>query len=129
MTALTMKHTRQVVMLIARRQIPLILLVLLTSCSAQSTCYVTPTPDTPCPAEPCHTLSEYVASQNFNNLPVTTTIEFLSGIHTLEQTIFVTNLTRLTLHGDSSSLPVVTSRIECTWPAGFVFTDITELYI
>ena len=41
----------------------------------------------------------------------------------------MTNLQQLALHGDSSSLPEVTSRIECTWPAGFVFTDITELYI
>ena len=56
-------------------------------------------------------------------------MEFLSGNHTLEQTISVTNLTWLTLNGDSSSVPEVTSTIECTWPAGFVFTDITELYI
>ena len=118
-----------VLMLLSRRRIPLLLLMLLTSCSARSTYYVTPIPDTPCPGEPCHTLSEYVAGQYFNNLPVNTTMEFLPGSHTLEQTISVINLTWLTLHGDSSSLPVVTSRIECTWPAGFVFTNISELYI
>ena len=56
-------------------------------------------------------------------------MEFLPGNHTLGQTISVTNLAWLTLQGDSSSLPEVTSRIKCTWPAGFVFTDITELYI
>ena len=56
-------------------------------------------------------------------------MEFLPGNHTLERTISVTNLTWLTLHGDSSSLPEITSRIECTWPAGFVFTDIRELHI
>ena len=122
-------HVIHVVMLISRWQISLLLLMLLTSCSAQSTYYVTPTPDTPCPGEPCHTLSEYVAGQYFNNLPVNTTMEFLPGNHTLEQTISVTNLTWLTLRGDSSSLPEVTSRIECTWPAGFVFTNITELHI
>ena len=113
-------------MLLSRWQISLPILMLLSSCSAQSTYYVTPTPDTPCPGEPCHTLSEYAADYN---LPVNTTMEFLPGNHTLEQTISVTNLPRLTLHGDSSSLPEVTSRIECTWPAGFVFTDISELYI
>ena len=123
-----MEHTRTI-MLITGWQIPLLLLVLLTSCSAQSTYYVTPTPDTPCPGEPCHTLSEYVAGQFFNNLPVNKTMEFLPSNHTLEQIISVTNLTCLTLHGDSSSLPEVTSRIECTWPAGFVFTNISELYI
>ena len=41
----------------------------------------------------------------------------------------VTNLTWLTMQGNSSSLPEVTSRIVCSWPAGFVFTKITELHI
>ena len=125
-----MEHNEfSVLMLLSRWQIPVLLLMLLTSCTAQSTYYVTPTPDTPCPGEPCHTLSEYVAGQYFNNLPVNTIMEFLPGNHTLEQTISVTNLKWLTLHGDSSSLPEVTSRIECTWPAGFVFTNITEQHI
>ena len=56
-------------------------------------------------------------------------MEFLPGNHTLNQTISVTNLTSLTLLGDSSSLLEITSRIVCTWPAGFVFTGITELHI
>ena len=125
---LLMEHVVSTALLLTWQKL-LLLLMLLTSCSAQSTYYVTPTPDTPCPGEPCHTLSEYVAGQFFNNLPVNTTMEFLPGNHTLEQTISVTNLTWLTLHGDSSSLPKVTSKIECTWPAGFVFTNIAELHI
>ena len=128
MAALTVKRSSHVDILLSRWQL-MLLLFLLGSCSAQSTYYVTPTPDTPCPGEPCHTLSEYVAGQYFNNLPVNTAMDFLPGNHTLEQTISVTNLTWLTLHGDSSSLPEVTSRIKCTWPAGFVFTNISELYI
>ena len=123
-----MEHVSSTALLLTWQKL-LLLLVLLTSCSAQSTYYVTPTPDTPCPGEPCHTLSEYVADQYFNNLPVNTRIEFLPGSHTLEHTISVTNTTWFTLHGDSASLPDVTSRIECTWPAGFVFTNITELHI
>ena len=35
----------------------------------------------------------------------------------------------LTLLGSPSSIPEVTSRIICTWPAGFVFSGITKLYI
>ena len=107
----------------------LLLLVLLTSCSAQHIYYVAPTPDTPCPGEPCHTLSQYVADNGFKNLPVKAKIEFLPGNHTLEKTISMQKLTQLTLHGDSSFLPEDASRIVCTWPAGFVFTDITELHI
>ena len=128
MTALTMERSSYVDILLSRWQL-ILLLFLLGSCSAQSIYYIAPTPNTPCPGEPCHTLSEYVADQYFNNLPANTAMEFLPGNHTLEQTISVTNLTWLTLYGDSSSLPEVTSRIVCTWPAGFVFTDITELYI
>ena len=57
-------------------------------------------------------------------------MEFLPGNHTLEQTMSVTNLMCFTLHGDSSSLPELTSRIACTSSlAGFVFTDITGLHI
>ena len=107
----------------------LLLFVLLTSCSAQSTYYVTPTPDTPCPGEPCHTLSEYAAGQFFKNRRVSTIMEFLPGNHSQEQTISVTMLSRLALHGDSSSLPEITTRIVCSWPARFVFTKITELHI
>ena len=128
MAALTMERSNHVDILLSRWQL-MLLLFLLGSCSAQSIYYVTPTPDTPCPGEPCHTLSEYVAGQYFNNLLVNSTMEFLPGNHTLEQTISVTNLTWLTLRGDSSSLPEVTSRIECTRPAWFIFTGITELHI
>ena len=125
-----MEHNEvTILMLISRWRISLLLLMLLTSCSAQSTYYVTPTPDTPCPGEHCHTLSEYVAGQYFNNLPANTTMEFLPGNHTLEQTISVTNLPQLALCGASASLPEVTSRIECTQPAGFIFVGITELHI
>ena len=123
-TALTMEHTSCVNML-------LFLMLIVASCSSQSTYYVTPTPDTPCPGsgEPCHTLSEYVAGQYFSNLPVDTRMEFLPGNHTLEQTIFVTNLPRLAFHGDSASPPGITSMIECTWPAGFIFKNISKLHI
>ena len=123
-----MEHKVSAAMLLTWQKF-LLPLMLLTSCSAQSTYYVTPTPDTPCPGEPCHTLSEYVAGQYFHNLPVNTIMEFLPGNHTLEQTISVTNLPRLALHGNSSSLPEITTWIVCTWPAGFVFTKITELHI
>ena len=107
----------------------ILLLMLFTSCSGRITYYVTPVPDVPCPGEPCLTLSEYVADRYFQNLTINTTMEFLPGNHSLKQTISVTNMTWLTLHGDSSSLPEVTSRVVCMWPAGFIFTNISELHI
>ena len=122
----SMEHAASTALLLSRQK-SLLLLVLLTSCSAQSTYYVTPTPDTPCPGEPCHTLSEYAVDWHFLN---NTTMEFLPGNHTLEQTMSVTNLSGLTLRGDLSSLPEIASRIFCTISsAGFVVRDITGLHI
>ena len=66
---------------------------------------------------------------------------FLPGDHNLNRTISVGTLSStqaahqphsdlsLTLLGSPSSLPEVTSRIICTWPAGFHFSGITELNI
>lgn len=110
-------------------QFPVLLLLLHASCSGQSVYYVTPSPDTRCPGEPCHTLSEYATGHYFQNMTPNTTMDFLPGNHSLEQTISITNVMEFTLYGDASSLPEVTSRIVCTWPAGFVFTRVTELYI
>ena len=112
----------------------LLLLILLTSWSTQSTYYVTPTPDTPCLEEPCHTLSQYVTEQYFESFTGNVRMEFLPGNHTLEQTISLENLalTKLTLHGDSSSFPAVTSRIMlniCDSRGGLVFAGNTKLHI
>ena len=126
----------------------LFILTNLPSYSTQTTYYVTPTPETPCPGEPCRTLSQYTELY-FKNLGSNTTLVFLPGNHTLSHTIaiavgtaattWMTNTVinrsfnyshpSLTLLGSPSYLPEVTSRIVCTWPAGFVFSSITELYI
>ena len=111
--------------------------------STQNTFYIKPTTDTPCPGEPCHTLSQY-GEQYFQNFSSNATLVFLRGDHTLNFTISVGTVSNswddsqpdhyyppssLTLLGNSSSLPEMTSRIVCTWPAGFHFSGITELHI
>ena len=111
--------------------------------STQNTYYIKPTADTPCPGEPCHTLSQY-GEQYFKNFSTNTTLVFLPGDHTLNFTISVGTVSNswddsqpdhyyppssLTLLGSPSSLPEMTSRIVCTWPAGFRFSGITELHI
>ena len=108
----------------------------------QNTYYIKPTADTPCPGEPCHTLSQY-GEQYFQNINSNATIVFLPGDHTLNFTISVEILSNswgdsrrdyypssfLNLLGSPSSLPEITSRIMCTWPAGFLFSGITKLHI
>ena len=129
------------------------LLLLLTamtvsSFSEHSINYITPTPNTPCPGDPCHTLSQYSEQYYWSNFSSNTTLVFLPGDHTLNFTIsvgsvsnYTTELNKtsmkyfyyphpsLTLLGSPSSLPEVTSRIVCSWPAGFIFSGITELHI
>ena len=120
-----------------------------TLCSTENTYYITPTPDTPCPAKPCHTLSQY-AEQYFQNFSTNLTLVFLPGDHTLDRTVSIgTHSTyvdwwgnttthqpehyyfhsSVTLLGSPSLLPEVTSKIVCTRPAGFAFSGITELHI
>ena len=122
----------------------LFVLYSLPSCSTDNTYYVTPTPDAPCPGEPCHTLSQ-CAEHDFKNFSSNTTLVFLPGDHTLNHTISFgltdtlsdwMNTTHyhypyhsLTLLGSPSSLPEATSRIICTRSAGFAFSGITELHI
>ena len=130
-----------------KKIIPL-LIVYFPLCCTQNTYYITPTPDTPCPGEPCHTLSQY-GQRYFQNLSSNATLVFLPGDHTLTYTISVGTVPdspsathayqldnpypSLTLLGSpylpGSTLPEISSKIKCTWPAGFVFSDIVELHI
>ena len=122
------------------------LLIIFPLYDTQNTYYIKPTAETPCPGEPCHTLSQY-GEQYFVNSSANATLVFLPGDHTLNFTISVGTLfdfrnesftsqsdpyqssSSLTLLGNSSFLPEITSRIECTWPAGFIISGFTELHI
>ena len=110
---------------------PLVLtLVLLSSVHAESytvsTYHIKPTPDAPCPAEPCHTLSEY-AQGHF--LTSDTTLIFLPGNHSLDRDIAITNVTRFVMVGDSASSLETASRIVCIGPHVFTFLNISQLHI
>ena len=93
-----------------------------------STFYVKPTPNTPCPAEPCHTLAEYVL-QPYEYFTLNVTLQFLPGNYTLEASIFLEGFNILIISGDPSSLPHVTSRIICSQPASIIFDNVSELHI
>ena len=96
----------------------------------QNTTFITPTLNTPCPAEPCYTLSVYARLQpESHDLSSNTTLVFLPGDHVLEHTASIVNLASVTLLGDSSSFPDITSRITCTQPASLTFEGIHELHI
>ena len=111
--------------------VPLVLtLALLSSIHAESyteaTYHIKPTSDTPCPIEPCLTLSEY-AQGHF--LTSDTTLIFLPGNHSLDRDIAITNVTRFVMLGDSTSLPSIASTIVCNGPHVFTFLNISQLHI
>ena len=98
-------------------------------CSApESTYYIRPAPDTPCPAEPCLTLSEY--AQGIDHFFTSnTTLVFLPGDHSLDRDVVIANVTRIAVLGDPTSLPEITSRVTCISPAALVFQNISELHL
>ena len=106
----------------------LLLLFIYPLCSA-NTYYVTPTADTPCPGEPCFSLSEYFREQAGHIFTSNLTFIFLPGNHTIEMNIPIVDLTSLSLLGDSSSLPELTSIVICTQPFIFTFSQLSELSI
>ena len=91
--------------------------------------YITAT--TPCPAQPCFTLSGYVTYRSQNQSAMNlqnTTLILLAGIHTLvDRGIVVTNVASFTMIGDSTGLPALRSVITCFSRSGpIVGLDFTN---
>ena len=102
-------------------------LVLLFQLSiADSVLYVRPSPLVPCPAEPCHTLSEYAhnASHYFTS---NTTLIFLSGTHELDTSLTVSGLTSLQLLGNTSE--PTSCKVVCTQPAHVNVSNVAHVVI
>ena len=105
-----------------------VLLAIQPVCCTQNIYFVKPTPDTPCPSEPCLTLSEYAQGTGPLFTPNATMV-FLPGDHQLYNDMGITNITTFTMVGGSTSLPDITSNIVCTDPAAFIFQNISYLKI
>ena len=116
--------------------VPLIVLVTallintLSYCSAENVYCVTPTA-TSCSSCPhnsanCTTLSEYAQEAELY-FTSNTTMVFLPGEHTLGRTILVSNVTRLTMCGESSSDNIAT--VVRNGSVGFSFTNMEDLTI
>ena len=113
------------------QELALLLLLFLPLCSAQSTYYVTPTPDTPCPGQPCYSLSDYITGEAGPLDSPDLTLLFLPGDHILDSgdPVNFAQSASLNLFGDPASFPEVTSTIICSQPASFAFSQINQLNI
>ena len=104
------------------------LLVILTICSGHTIRYVKPTPNTPCPADPCLTLSEY-AQQPRHYLTSNTMLLLLPGDHTLSVNFTVENVSEFEisaaqLSSQAENQPV---KIVCQGLVGFTFRNISHM--
>ena len=101
-------------------------LLLFQLSSADSVLYVKPSPLVPCPAEPCHTLSEYAhnVSHYFTS---NTTLVFLSGTHELDTSVIVSGLTSLQLLGNTSE--PTSCKVVCTQPAHMYVSNVAQVVI
>ena len=101
----------------------------LVSTHDQTTYYIKSTPQSRCPYEDCLTLSEYASETtryfNSDNL----TLVFLPGEHTFNSSIIFLMFESLTLQGDLSSLPNITSKIVCEETSAIVLMSISKVEI
>ena len=93
---------------------------------ADTVFYVRPSSLVPCPAEPCHTLSEYAhnVSHYFTS---NTTLIFLSGTHELDTNLTVSGLTSLQLLGNTSE--PTSYKVVCTQPAHVNVSNVAHVVI
>ncbi len=97
--------------------------------SAQTTYYIRPTSESPCHHEDCLTFSQYASetSRYFNSDNLTLVV--LPGEHALNTSIDFQLFESLTLLGDLSSLPNITSDIVCNEMSAFSLISISTVEI
>ena len=101
-------------------------LVRFTNCSDHTTHYVKPAANTPCPADPCLTLSEY-AQQTHHWLTSNTTLLFLPGDHALSVNFTVENVSDFGVYAQQTSS--ADARIVCQGLVGITFRYISRMTV
>ena len=98
-------------------------LLLSTICAGHTTHYIKPTPSTPCPVDPCLTLSDY-AQQCLHNLTSNTTLLLLPGDHVLSVNFTVENVSGFEILSPADGHQ---TRILCQGLVGFSFSNISHV--
>ena len=107
----------------------LLLLLQLVSSRVTYHTYIRPTLDSPCPYGDCLTLTEYARQTTSYSYPDNLTLVFLPGEHVLNSSIVFQQLESLSLLGNLSSLPSITSKVVCNNTSAFILKSISYLEI
>ena len=103
----------------------LLLLILSTSLLELALCHVyhiTPSSNQSCPASPCLTLPEITSDKIGSN----TTLVFLMGNHSLNSTLYLSNISTLKVFSSSTeSVPI----INCAGQSSFIIANISYVHI
>ena len=86
--------------------------------------YIKPSPDAPCPADTCYTLSQFAADQS-RLFQLNTTLLFLSGNHSLNSTMIVTEITFFSMLSVSSSTPM----IKCQQESSITLRNVSNVLV
>lgn len=105
------------------------ILLELQPASTQTTYYIKSTPQSQCSYDDCLTLSEYASETTRYFSSSNLTLVFLPGEHTFNSSIVFQMFESLTLQGDLSTLPNITSKIVCKGTSAFVLQSISMVEI
>ena len=85
--------------------------------------YIAPESPSVCPVHSCPTLSDFVMSTKINSSII---VVFLPGDHTLNSTVYITNITRFSMISNAKlQKPVIT----CQYNTSFVFDKVGQVAI
>ena len=93
--------------------------------------HITPMPDDPCPTQPCLSISQFAATQYTNSSsyhkPSNTTLIFLQGIHRLDVSLTVANVTELTMESGCNESRKVA--LVCSKSTNFRFINVSHVHL
>ena len=122
-------HTATQLTMRALQVVAVLLPLLMVGHAIQIEYFVAPSGDTPCPAQPCHTISYYLenTTQYFTS---NTRIGFMHGVHNIKKSgvFLIKNVVNLTLTGYNVSSSHA-AKIICTQPAVLAFRNIVNLVL
>ena len=106
-------------------------LILIHRVDSSNVYYVTPSPASQCPGEPCLTLSTLAANSTSSSIYFDSniTLIFLEGSHTLDSELVVSDMDRFVMLSIPGNGPGTAAVIQCSGEGRLEISHITQLQI